>query len=410
VANREQLDILKQGGETWNQWRKEHSDIQPNLSNADLNRAPLSGVDLTGANLSNAHLYKAHLYAAHLSGADLTGADLREVFLSRAHLEETDLSRADLTGADLTGANFTGAHLSNAHLNRADLSDADLTGADLTRAILSFANLREAHLSNAHLSSAFLSSAFLDHTHLNRADLTGADLSKAVLVETDFTGATLNRCFIYGISAWNVKLEGAKQDSLVITPDNEPTITVDNLKIAQFIYLLLNNAEIREVINTLTTKAVLILGRFAPERKVVLDALRDELRTQNYLPILFDFDKPGSRSFTETVRTLAHLARFIIADLTEPSSIPQELQAIIPDLAIPVQPVLLEGKREYAMFVDFLETYPWVLPIHLYHDEDSLLAELKEHVIEPAERKVKELAKLRAQEFEKQERQQRLPE
>src|SRR5436189_199425 len=58
------------------------------------------------------------------------------------------------------------------------------------------------------------------------------------------------------------------------------------------------------------------------------------------LTILFDFDKPSSRDFTETVRTLAHLSRFIIADLTDPSSIPQELYAIVPTLAIPVQPLL----------------------------------------------------------------------
>ena len=64
-------------------------------------------------------------------------------------------------------------------------------------------------------------------------------------------------CSIYGISAWDVQLDGAKQLNLTITPDDQPTITVDNLKIAQFIYLLLNNAEIRDVINTLTTKSVL---------------------------------------------------------------------------------------------------------------------------------------------------------
>ena len=166
---------------------------------------------------------------------------------------------------------------------------------------------------------------------------------------------------------------------------------MDNLKIAQFIYLLLDNKEIRDVINTLTTKSVLILGRFTPERKTVLDTLREALRTHGYLPILFDFDKPSSRSFTETVRTLAHLARFIIADLTDPSSIPQELQAIIPTLAVPVQPVLLEGKREYSMFVDFLKTYHWVLPIHYYTDQANLLVTLKEHVIEPAEQKAQEL-------------------
>lgn len=100
---------------------------------------------------------------------------------------------------------------------------------------------------------------------------------------------------VYATSVWDVKLEGALQSNLIITnpSSNEPTITVDNLKIAQFIYLLLNNQEIRDVIDTITSKVVLILGRFTPERKAVLDALRDELRKRNYSPVLFDFDKPA---------------------------------------------------------------------------------------------------------------------
>jgi hypothetical protein len=68
-----------------------------------------------------------------------------------------------------------------------------------------------------------------------RPDLSGADLTRAVLVETNLTGATLTQCSIYGISVWNVHLEGAEQGSLIITRDTEPTITVDNLKVAQFI-------------------------------------------------------------------------------------------------------------------------------------------------------------------------------
>ena len=181
--------------------------------------------------------------------------------------------------------------------------------------------------------------------------------------------------------------------TLVITRSDEPTITVDNLEVAQFIYLLLNNPKIREVIDTIAKKAVLILGRFTPERKAVLDALREALRTYGYLPILFDFEKPSSRNLTETVRTLAHLSRFIIADLTDPSSIPQELHAIVPTLAIPVRPVLLEGKKEYAMLLDLLKTYHWMLPIHFYKDQADLLATLKVEVIEPAEQKAQELEK-----------------
>jgi hypothetical protein len=69
-------------------------------------------------------------------------------------------------------------------------------------------------------------------------------------------------------------------------------------------------------LHTIGKKAVLILGRFTDERKEVLDALREELRKRDYLPILFDFAVPATRDITETVSLLARMARFIIADLT----------------------------------------------------------------------------------------------
>ena len=144
---------------------------------------------------------------------------------------------------------------------------------------------------------------------------------------------------------------------------------------------------------------MLILGRFTPERKVVLDALRQELRKHNYLPILFDFEKPNNRDFTETVRTLAHLARFIIADLTDPSSVPQELHAIVPDLEVPVVPLLEETKKEFAMFVDFSKYY-WVLPVYMYKNATNLLASL-ENIIDAAEKSVRELAIEKAKRLER---------
>ncbi len=85
------------------------------------------------------------------------------------------------------------------------------------------------------------------------------------------------------------------------------------------------------------------------------------------------------------------MARFIIADITEPRSIPQELQRVVPDLpSVPIQPLLLGGATEYGMFEHF-KKYPWVLAIHRYRDLKDLLSSLKEKVIEPAEAKVKEL-------------------
>lgn len=81
------------------------------------------------------------------------------------------------------------------------------------------------------------------------------------------------------------------------------------------------------------------LGRFTSKRKAIVDALRDELRTYRYFPILFDSEKPGSQDLTEKVSTLADLSRFIIADLTDPNSIPYELHPVIPNHMVPVLPL-----------------------------------------------------------------------
>ena len=80
------------------------------------------------------------------------------------------------------------------------------------------------------------------------------------------------------------------------------------------------------------------------------------------------------------------MARFVIADITDARSIPQELMAIVPNLpSLPVQPILLASQQEYGMFEHF-KRYPWVLEAVLYDDQAALLAELREKVIEPAER------------------------
>jgi uncharacterized protein YjbI with pentapeptide repeats len=118
----------------------------------------------------------------------------------------------------------------------------------------------------------------------NGANLSGANLSRARLAGTDLTGADLTGCRIYGVSAWDLKLESAKRQNLVITVKGvkgEPEIHVDNIEVAQFIYLLLQNEKIRYIIDTTTSKVVLNLGRFTNERKAVLDALREELRKRD---------------------------------------------------------------------------------------------------------------------------------
>jgi Pentapeptide repeats (8 copies) len=277
---------------------------------------------------------------------------------------------------------------------------AKLMKTALPCANLRYANLQWADLSDARMNQAILSPADLDQADLSRADLSGANLRWANLtnvrfVKTNLSQADLTLCQVFGISVWNPVLTGAIQTNLRITTDDEPEITVDDLEVAQFIYLMLHNERVRQVIDTITSKVVLILGRFTKPRKRVLDALRDELRRRNYLPVVFDFEKPANRDLTETISTLAHMARFVIADLTDAKSIPQELSVIIPNLpSVAIQPLIHVDDTEYAMF-EHWQRYPWVLETYRYESLNSLLAAFKEHVIDPAERCANDIAPLK---------------
>jgi Pentapeptide repeats (8 copies) len=371
MANDEHVALLKKGVDAWNTWRNENPNIVPDLQREHFSRMNLTEANLIEANLSGAYLHGALLFRANLSGANLCG---------------TQLIEAHLRGASLNGANLSGAELSEAELSRVNLSGANLSRAILFKAYLGGANLHEANLSEASLNAAILTGA-----DLRKANLSGADLTIAHLIETDFSGADLTGCRIYGVSAWRLKLEGAKQQNLVITRTDEPAITVDNIEVAQFIYLMLNNEKVRDVIDTITSKVVLILGRFTQERKPVLEALRGELRQRKYLPILFDFEKPRSRNTDETITLLARMARFVVADISDAKSVLQELRAIVPDLpSVPVQPIILAMQEEPGMF-DFYRNFRSFLNVHRYASQEQLIADLGEKVIRPAELKVLDL-------------------
>ncbi|MDR4470218.1 MAG: pentapeptide repeat-containing protein [Nitrospira sp.] len=374
MANPEHLSLLIRSVADWNQWRRDNPDIQPDLTKADLREARLRGATLIKADLSGVNLRWAPLGGADLGGAILRGADCRWAYLRGATLVETDLRGARLGGANLRGATLINAELGGAHLGGVNFRGAHLGETDLTEANLSGADLTEANLSGA--------------------DLAGATLERSILVNTTCNKAIFTGCRIHGISAWGLRLQEAQQTDLIITPRGEPDITVDNLEVAQFIYLLLNNQRIRHVIDTITSKVVLILGRFTPERKVVLDALRNELRHHNLTPVLFDFAIPADRDITETVTLLARMARFIVADLTDPASIPMELQAIAPDLAVPICSLIHKNQEPFSMF-GTLKKYHWVLPPYRYSNTDELLANLRGKVIAPAEQKFSELKKSR---------------
>jgi hypothetical protein len=126
--------------------------------------------------------------------------------------------------------------------------------------------------------------------------------------------------------------------------------------VAQFIYLLLNNERIRNVIDTITSKVVLILGCFTEDRKRLLDAIRDELCKRDYLPILFDFEKPSSAGkrpppdfeAQKTCRIMACNQTTVPAHQTVASDLSIRCPSCAPPSSVCCRPNTRVGARETA--------------------------------------------------------------
>jgi hypothetical protein len=108
--------------------------------------------------------------------------------------------------------------------------------------------------------------------------------------------------------------------------------------------------------------------------------------------MVFNFDKLETKDFTETVRLLAGLSRFVIADITNPRSAPLELQATVPECMVPFVPILEKGQEPFAMLQDLRNAHSdRVLDMIRYPSVERLVEVLDAEIIEPAKVRFDEL-------------------
>jgi hypothetical protein len=181
------------------------------------------------------------------------------------------------------------------------------------------------------------------------------------LVGASFHVAEITETVVYGIAAWDLQTsDDVKQSKLVIERTYElysdlirqgkVPMMVDDIELAQFVYYLSNHKKMRDALNILNDRGVLLLGRFKDGGLERLYSMREWFQGQGYIPMIFDFARPDNLSFTETVVTMAGLSKFVVVDLSG-SSVPAELQAILSQIK---KPVLAFGDP-YALFPDLAD-------------------------------------------------------
>lgn len=336
--------IILQGASSWNQWQKENKGpvhfAKPFwYDSPDSQGRQVKGgnrLDLSGLNLTNASIHNAFA----------EGLIVRNSKIIDCHFEEGDFSRA----------NFSGTEFVNTRFNKTIFTDANFDGA-------SFRNC-----------------------NLNRINLANAS----------FCLTEINETVIYGVSAWDLKTcDEMKQSRLIIERTYElysdiiasgkiPLMT-DNIELAQFIYYLSNHKKMRDVLNIFNSKGILLLGQFKDGGIERLYKLNDWLKEKDYMPMIFDFERPVNMDYTETVVTMAGLSKIIIADLSG-GSVPQELHATLTNFQKPI--IAYSKTGAYSMFKDLKRKNPYVLSFE-YTDDDIMFEKMEEKLNEANKSNVK---------------------
>lgn len=201
MANQEQVELLKQGVDPWNEWRNSNPHMDINLSSANLSKIDLQGINFSGNKFRYTNLNKSDFRSAILSDADLSWATLMGATLEFTDLRNARLIEADLGKASLLGSILIEAKLHNAVLIEAELVLANLTGSDLTDAKLSDVRLWQANMTDANCHRANFYRADISGADFTRANLSHTNLTLSTAVRANFTGADLTGACI---EDWNI--------------------------------------------------------------------------------------------------------------------------------------------------------------------------------------------------------------
>ncbi|RZV58214.1 MAG: hypothetical protein EX254_10045, partial [Flavobacteriaceae bacterium] len=249
-------------------------------------------------------------------------------------------------------------------------------------------------------STAFFNNCKFINTKFNktiftRADFNGAsffncNLNRINLSDAKFCVKSIEETVVYGVSAWNLKTcEDSIQSKLVIEStyglysdiiaEGRIPMMVDDIELAQFVFYLINHKKMRDAINTMNSRSVLLLGRFNNGGLERLYRIREWLLTRNYLPMIFDFEPLQNQDLVETIVTMGALSKFIIADLSGPF-VETELKEISNLYIKPI--ILFHSDQPNRPNISFKAKNNYVHTIHFDGSEDALMTEIGSKVSE----------------------------
>jgi hypothetical protein len=149
----------------------------------------------------------------------------------------------------------------------------------------------------------------------------------------------------------------------------------------------LDGEGVSRMLSEVASRSVLILGRFTLARKPILELIRREISTKprQYVPILFDFDRPHELTMLESVLRFAAVSRFVIADLSDPKWVLAEFGKIVGAFnSLPIVPIIHASQREDEV-VAYVEGFRSAHKVVRYRDEAHLRSILDSEILKAGE-------------------------
>jgi hypothetical protein len=310
------------------------------------------------------------------------------------------LNTPGLPGYDFLNCTFEDCIFDNIVLFNCDFEHARFERCTFTSSVRSNGNFR---------SSEFENCTFTETNFIN-ADFRGATFRWVVMENVNFRFACLSDCKfydskiigckIYGASIWDIDAVRTEQRDLLIPNRKEngkwtgETITIDDIQLGNVIFLLLDNANYRKMFNESKKKSVLILGRFGKNLEQTINPLKNELRKRNLSPIVFDFDKPNALDLMEAIVLLAFMSKFIIADLSDATSVIGELQAILSSQMLPVLPIIRRSSTLFSTYA-FTNKFIWIAQPLIYDEIQQVIEKFDSVIIKTAEELDREIMRIK---------------
>ena len=204
MVNSKHVKNLKKGVEKWNKWREENPQISPNLR---------------GLNFVKEFPNENEIY-------------------NLPNFEGCNFSNVDLHGVSLRNGYYINCSFDGSTIQYADLVDAYFSSCSFKKTKMRVTKIGSATFYNCKFEDADLSYCSAEETSFSNSKLINTKLENIRFVSNDFSDANLVGCSIYGISSWDLNLNNSVQKDLIITKKEQPEITVDNIELAQFLYLI----------------------------------------------------------------------------------------------------------------------------------------------------------------------------